>query len=72
MSLIRPRGSEKWRIEEQEDGTHDVYLGRHRRKSGVDWTDAVRYVRGLFTDGQKVVSVETDGYETNIARHMRR
>ena len=72
MSGYRPRGAETWRVEDQGDGTFDVYLGRTRKKSGIEYVDALRYVRGLFKPDQQVFTIEVDGYRTNVTRSISR
>lgn len=72
MSGYRPRGSEVWRVEVQDDGLYDIYQGRRRRKAGVDYIFMIRYLRREIGPGHKVVMVEPDGYETTITRTVQR
>lgn len=72
MSTFRSRGTEKWRLEEQQDDNgYDVYLGRRRKKTNLELVDAIRYVRGEYKDGQRAVMVAKDGYETDLTRTVR-
>ena len=71
MSGYRARGPETWRLEEQDDGTFDVYQGRTRRKAGVDYIPAYRYIRANKEPHHKVIHVEPDGYENNITKSVK-
>ena len=74
MSGYRARDVTKWRLEIQEDGSWDVYQGRKRIMRNADYVGAIRKVRSKTRDDEpiKVVSVEPDGYETDITRTVQR
>lgn len=61
-----------WRITADGDG-YDVRQGRSRRTQRFDDMDAVlRFIRPRFHLGDRVVLVETDGYQTVITRQVAR
>ena len=63
---------DRWRLEEQEDGTLDVYQGRRRHKAGIDPVEAMRFILKQVKPEDSVFVVEPDGYRTNITRTVRR
>lgn len=72
MSTYRPRGEQVWRLEEQADGTFDVYQGRRRLRAEMDYVPALRFIRPRLGADHIVKHVEPDGYETDITRTVTR
>lgn len=64
--------SVRWKIEEQEDGLHDVRDWRRIVRRGMDFRDAARYVKKKMSPGDQVARIEPDGYAFDFNRGIKR
>lgn len=66
--------AETWLLYLQEDGTYLVWLGRTRKKQGLDLVNSIRWVKYHLNPDTplKVMEVALDGYRTDITRQVRK